>query len=1220
MQAKGKEASRELRPLRARILHRPGLAMVPNAANLVPMFPVTPRRSRTMSRLACVVGIPSFLLTAALLAAEVPEVLVLHSNHPGYPWTAAQAAGIEEGLGATNGTARWHVEHLDARRTDVRRVEAALLDLLEIRHRDRRFRALIATDRRAVEFVLRHPDRIAPGAPRTFSGISRAEHVQLGRLPGWSGVFEDYDLAGNLDLIHRLLPDVKQVLVVYNEPDPNAGSQIGVDDFLTRLTTHDAGMSVVAVRKFRFPELVDRLSKLERGTAVYIDGVAADEDGLDFSPARVRELGRAVKVPVFTGHDEVFADLGIGGRITSGRESGRLAATLALKRIAAPDAAPELVGTPMVHRARPAGLRRWNIPESRLPVDTLLEVPASERPGEPGFQWMAGSALIAGLAVAVALLARSNHVRRETVRRLSESESIYRTLVEQMPDAVFLIDMEEPRRGVILSVNAAGAELHGYRAEELVGMRVQQLDTPEAAALSAARLTRLASGERLTFQVEHFHRDGSRIPMEVTARGIRINGGFRVLAINRDVRARLRQEHRFRELAGKVAARSGEDFLTAVVEFLAREFSVEHVAILLRDPGSVDALTPSRRLLRGRIIPSASRPVAGNPEEVVLDGRGVLIPSGLRERHPTDTLARTEGFDSFVGVPLRDPESRVIGLISCSSAAPLEGPNGEDLLSVIQVLAHSVSTEILQMESRRRLELSERQYRQLIESAPVGVVIIQGGNVVYSNPAAGSMTAVPESLSFLGAPALDFVYPADRPALELRLRRLAVNEVGMPATEVRLQRLDGRVFPVEMRAVGTTFEGRSAMAVLFSDLSERLKAEEDRRRLEAQLRQAGRLEALGTLAGGIAHDFNNLLTAILGNLEIAERSLPEGSPARAHLAAVRAPTSRAGDLVARMMTFVRREEGRRVPIDLPEAIGELLDLLRPTLPQGVVVRTDYDASLPPVLADVTQIHQIILNLCTNALHAMEAEGGQLRVGLKARTLDSEAAAGWKVSPGTYVQLSIEDTGVGMERSVLERIFEPFFTTKPAGKGTGLGLAMVQGTVREHQGGIEVASEPGVGTTFRILLPASRDSESVKSAPDHPVSGRGERVLVVDDEPSVALVAVRFLECLGYRAISCTDPLKVGGLIRESEPPFDAVVSDLTMPGMNGIALLAEIRKTHPVLPVLLSSGYSGNLTDLGAREAGFAGLLHKPYSLSAMGHAMASILDRGTPEGVHASA
>ncbi len=1219
MQGKRKEASRELRTLQARSPRLPGLATAPIAANLAVMPPFDHSRRRTFPRLAGMMGISALLLSAALLA-EVPEVLVLHSNHSGYPWTAAQAAGIEEVLGATNGAARWHSEHLDARRTDLQQSEAALLGLMEIRHRDRRFRALIATDRRAVEFVLRHPDRLAPGAPRIFSGISRSEHGRLGLLPGWSGVFEDYDLVGNLDLIHRLLPEAKQVLVVYNEPAPNSGSQIGVDEFLTRLTTHDAGMSVVAIRRFRFPELVDRLSKLDRGTAVYIDGVAADEDGLDFSPARVRELGRAVKVPVFTGHDEVFADLGIGGRITSGRESGRLAATLALKRIATPDSAPELVGTPMVHRVRPAELRRWNIPESRLPSDTVLEVPAPGRSGDLGFQWIAGSALIAGLAVAVVLLARSNHVRRETVRRLSESESIYRTLVEQMPDAVFLIDTEEPRRGVILSVNAAGAELHGYRTEELVGMRVQQLDTPETAALSAARLVRLARGERLTFQVEHFHRDGSRIPMEVTALGIRLNGGMRVLAINRDVRARLRQEHRFRELAGKVAARSGEDFLTAVVEFLAREFSVEQVAILLRDASSPDTLNPSRALLRGQIVLPAARRVAGTAEEVVLDGRGVLIPSGLREKHPADDFARSQGLESFVGVPLRDPESRVIGVISCASTAALGGPDGEELLSVIQVLAHSVSTEILQMESRRRLEVSERQYRQLIESAPIGVAIIQNGNVVYSNPAAGSMTAVPESLSFLGAPALDFVHPSDRPSMERRLHQWAVNDAGMPAMEVRLQRLDGRVFPVEMRAVGTTYGGRAAIAVLFTDLSERLKAEEDRRRLEAQLRQAGRLEALGTLAGGIAHDFNNLLTAILGNLEIAERSLPEGSPARAHLAAVRAPTSRAGDLVARMMTFVRREEGRRVPIDLPEAIGELLDLLRPTLPLGVVVRTDYEASLPPVLADVTQIHQIILNLCTNALHAMEAEGGQLRVGLKARTLDSEAAAGWKVSPGAYVQLSIEDTGVGMERSVLERIFEPFFTTKPAGKGTGLGLAMVQGTVREHQGGIEVASEPGVGTTFRILLPASRDSESVKSAPDHPISGRGERVLVVDDEPSVALVAVRFLECLGYQAISCTDPLKVGGLIRGSEPSFDAVVSDLTMPGMNGIALLAEIRKTHPVLPVLLSSGYSGNLTDLGAREAGFAGLLHKPYSLSAMGHAMASILDRGTPEGVHASA
>lgn len=278
------------------------------------------------------------------------------------------------------------------------------------------------------------------------------------------------------------------------------------------------------------------------------------------------------------------------------------------------------------------------------------------------------------------------------------------------------------------------------------------------------------------------------------------------------------------------------------------------------------------------------------------------------------------------------------------------------------------------------------------------------------------------------------------------------------------------------------------------------------------------------------------------------------------------------------------------------------------IPSSVEVRHAFEEPIPPVHADATQLHQVLLNLCGNAVQAMDGRNGVLEIGLRCRNVAPTEAQELEIRAGPHVELRVRDTGVGMDAATQERIFEPFFTTKPAGQGTGLGLAMVHGTVVDHQGAVRVTSSVGVGSTFRILLPVSTERHVWEPEPATPETGSGERILVVDDEPAVALVAVRFLEKFGYSAVSCTDPRQAPSMIAQAAPPFDAVISDLTMPHWNGIALLAEIRRMDPLIPVLLSSGYSGTLTEEGALEAGFAGLLHKPYSLNAMARAVRTIL------------
>ncbi len=1159
------------------------------------------------------VGLVALTVGHRLTAGERADVLVLHSYHPEYAWTAAQAGGIDDGLSASNGLVRWYSEYLDARRTPFSEVEGHFSALLEAKYRDRRFAAVIATDRRAVEFVLHHRAALAPMAELVFSGITLAERADLDQMPGWSGVLEGSDVGSTLDLIRALLPETRNVLVVYNEPNPASGSRVNSPRFNEILAEHSIGLVLTRYQGFRFSQLSERVSQFAENTVVVVDAIAADIEGGDFSPERVRELGRSSRMPIFTPHEEVFLHAGVGGMIRSGREIGTLAARLALERIAKPGAAPVLLNTPLALRVRQGELERWGIPEKRVPASAVI---LDRAPGilvRFGREIAIAGVLILGLAVSVILLVRSVLQRRRALARIRESENLYRSLIEQSPDAILLMEGAGPSRGTILSVNSAGAALQGYTPAELVGMRIQDLLTPESFSLVEQRLDRLYAGEALVLRLEHLHRDRSLLPLEINARVIQWNGRPCVLSVERDARVRVRQEHRFRELAGQVAARSGEEFLQAVVAFLAREFSMDFVGITLRKDVDSPMLFTRAAILQGQTEISFKYAMQGTPCEEVIQGRVVQVLSEVARAYPKDTFFQEYGFQSYFGVPLRATNGQVLGLIGCAAGQASDAAMAEEILAVLQVLAHSVSAEVLQIDSRLQLEASERHHRQLIERSPVGIALIQDGELIYSNPAAGELSAVPGEVSLLGRPATDFMVGSDRLVMASILRRVQDGEPVPAVTEARLQRLDGTTIPVEIRAVRTSFRGRPAVAALITDLSERVRAEEERRRLEMQLRQASRLEAVGTLTGGIAHDFNNLLTAILGNLEIAERLLPEGSTAREHLSAVRGPADRARSLVARMMAFVRKGESRRTAVDLAKLVHEMVELLRPTLPVAIEVRENFEEALPAVQADASQFHQVVLNLCSNAVQAMEGMAGVLEVGLAHRVVTGPEAVELRIRPGSYVELRVRDSGIGMSPSIQERVFEPFFTTKPAGKGTGLGLAMVQGTVAEHQGAVRITSAVGLGTTFRILLPVTYEPQVCEPESRAPQSGKGECILVVDDEPAVAHVATRFLENLGYRAVSCTDPRQVPGLIRGSVVPFDAVISDLTMPHWNGIALLAEIRRVAPTLPVLLSSGFSGTLTEEGARETGFAGLLHKPYSLNRMAQAIHAVLH---PSGV----
>jgi nitrogen-specific signal transduction histidine kinase/ActR/RegA family two-component response regulator len=385
-----------------------------------------------------------------------------------------------------------------------------------------------------------------------------------------------------------------------------------------------------------------------------------------------------------------------------------------------------------------------------------------------------------------------------------------------------------------------------------------------------------------------------------------------------------------------------------------------------------------------------------------------------------------------------------------------------------------------------------------------------------------------------------------------------------------------------------------------------------RRSLEEQVRQSQKMEAIGTLAGGIAHDFNNILGVINGYVEMLRPQMVHDAQSSEDLAAVATAAARAGSLVTQILTFSRQEEVRREPMRLAPVIEEAVRFLRATIPSSIAIDCQLAAAAPAVLADATQIHQVVMNLGTNAWHAMRVGRGRLDVRLEACELDCDLGGlASKLRPGRYARLSVRDTGTGMDQATIDRVFEPFFTTKPVGEGTGLGLAVVHGIVEAHEGAITVQSRPGHGTVFSLYFPEHAAAAADLAGDDTPPArGSGERILYVDDETPLVRLGKRLLERLGYVVDAHASVEEALALVRADPALFDVVVTDQTMPGMTGMEFARQIGRLRADLPVILMTGYASRVTNEELRDAGILEVVAKPSALPEIGAAVRRCLAR----------
>lgn len=393
------------------------------------------------------------------------------------------------------------------------------------------------------------------------------------------------------------------------------------------------------------------------------------------------------------------------------------------------------------------------------------------------------------------------------------------------------------------------------------------------------------------------------------------------------------------------------------------------------------------------------------------------------------------------------------------------------------------------------------------------------------------------------------------------------------------------------------------------DITNRKQSEQEKARLEVQLRQAQKMESIGTLAGGIAHDFNNILACIIGFTELGLDDAPKGSVLSENLQEIHTAGIRAKELVKQILTFARQTDNDLKPVQMNGIIKDTLRLIRSLLPSTIQIESNIESS-SLILANPTQLHQVLMNLCTNAADAMEPGGGNLDVSIKDIMVDtSRKAPVLDMKPGPYVQLTVSDTGTGISPDMLSSIFDPFFTTKEVGKGTGMGLAVVHGIVESYEGKIMVDSALNKGTVVTVYLPINKGHETLSDGKLDVMPTGGERILFVDDENAISNMSCMLLERLGYRVSTRTSSLEALELFRQNPEQFDLIITDLTMPNMTGIKLTEKILDIRPGMPIILCTGYNDKIPEKSFEALGIKALVHKPFAKLHLAKMIRKVLD-----------
>ena len=1093
------------------------------------------------------------------------NILYLNSYHNGYEWSDSIFEGVRETFRKSGKNIYLQIEYMDSKRFSGEKINEILLNYYTFKFRTTHFDLIVTSDNNAYEFMSRHGDELFPGVPIVFCGINDVEAGKVPMRDRMTGVLEEFDVPANIQMALRFHPAKKRLVVIGDQSLTGVAIANQVRAQLPQLPPQ---IEVEFLDEFSLDELVSKVRFAAADSIFFFIPFYKDVGEAVYSAQDLLEIvWEQTGAPLYGAWEFLLGHGLVGGKLISGYAHGQAAAQMGLRILdgESPADIPITVSPDEPAKFDYRVLMRLGINQKLLPEGSVLINEPSPFYSINRHQFWTIIISLVILSMVLVLLVINILERKQIEVRIKNQLSFLRTLMDTLPVPIWFTD----RSGAIAGVNRAFENWFG------AGWHEDRAFASRKPALVDSRFTPMLDARMDSFEDQIMHGDGtlrSAVLHKATyadAQGD--NAG--IVGVIYDISDRKKAEDDLRAAEEKYRTIFENSALGIFQTTPDGSWIVANPALArmlgYASPEELMASNPNIATLyyqqsdRERVVDLYEQNRGGIEVEILFRRRdGAVITANLNARA---VRGCDDGFCHFEGFIEDITDRKAAELALAASEAMLQL-----VLDTIPQLVHW-------KDKRLRIIGANRNFLAHVGQTDLAAIL----GKTY-----GEVLTDADEIRRIGE--LDReVIETDEPRFRMRMetRNAAGEAMWLLVNKVPLHGPRGEVVGILSTA---------------EDITQTIS-------LEKQLLQSQKMEAIGTLAGGIAHDFNNILTSIMNSTELAMEDIPEGSLVWKDLERSLKASVRGSGLIKQILTFSRPTQEGFVPTDLREVVSEAVALIRVSMPRNISVHSHVDEDLPQCLADPTQVHQIVMNLATNAFQALGDRGGNIFISLGRLTLDRDDPRFGGLGPGLYSLLRIEDDGPGIPEDIQDKIYDPFFTTKGKGEGTGLGLAVVHGIVRNHGGGIRLASSPGC-TRFDIILPSMNDFCLLPGTCDGGVATGTERLAFIEDDEDQLQLIPRVLAQLGYEVhpFHCAaEAIEAvcGGL------ELDLVVTDFDMPGLNGFDVAAALKDCRPELPVIMVSGRK-HAAEFSPQSGNIRLFVSKPYNRDILGRAIRNVLDK----------
>lgn len=1115
----------------------------------------------------------AFVLFASAAHAQSvrKNILFLNSYHNGYSWSDNIFAGIKSTLEQSEYSIVLQVEYMDSKKFHYEDTVRTLISLYRDKFRDKHFDLIIVSDNIAYDFILEHGEQLFPGVPVVFCGVNDFDPATL-KSRAMTGVVESFDVASNLELAMRLHPGMRRMVVIGDRSVTGRAIRTQIEQALPRF---NGNLTFEFWDEYNLEQMLDWIRNAKPDTFFYFIPMYRDIDGQFYSAQELLQRVRAnTNAPLYSNWSFLLGSGIVGGKLLSGEAHGAAAARLALQVLSGtrPQDVPVVKYSDEPWEFDYNELKRMHVSERSLPEgSTIINAPSRFYELNKQVFWTIIVSLVI-LTIILVLLVMNILEKRSVELRIKDQLSFLRLLMDTIPIPIYSKD----RYGRYQECNMAFERFFGVQRADIMNRNEWQLQGTGLSQLHDSVDSAL------------LRKPGVEIyEQTITPTGGPNHGQPHNIILHKATNINARSD-----IAGLVGIifdytdrKKAEDSLRAAEEKYRSIFENSPLGIFrIKPDGDLLDINPAIGSMSGddspetmlRTMLRSEFPFTGDLK-LSHDGNGEEI------RTYEKAFTRSDGATLIANISLRIIRDRL--------------GNVELLEGFAENVTKRKRAEKARRESERMLQLVLDNIPQLVSWKDKNLRYL-GANKSFLNFFG---TNGPESI--LGKTNID-IFPSTADAEHLFAAELKVIAENTPQyqTRVSLSGPHGGMVWLETNRVPLHGDDGEVVGLLTAaeDITQRIN-------LERQLLQSQKMEAIGTLAGGISHDFNNILTSIINSVELAITDIDEDSITHNDMARALKAAQRGSQLVKQILTFSRPSLEGFMTTNINEVLTEATGLIKASMPRNIEIRERVQDVPAVTHADPTQIHQVVMNLCTNAFQALREHGGFLELSLDKVRLEEEDAKMITVAPGNYFMITVADNGPGIAPDILDKIFDPFFTTKGKTEGTGLGLAVVHGIVKAHRGGILVSSKAFQRTAFEIYLPCMEQMEALESpAANVPEHGVGRILFVEDDEDQLQTIP-RVLEALGYSVHASGHPADALAMLQHTPDAWDLLITDFDMPDINGLELAAEVVKMAPDLPVILVSGRDVASQGLGS-VPNIRTMISKPYNKGILAEAIHRVL------------